>query len=256
MDRIEISEHGKKSISQAEKAANRRKIDMADGAVSFDHNSRVFTLPDGTRISADDVSSEIGEDEYVTIRANDNELTLEPGNYYRLVDKNGEITTFSCGKYGLSSSSFSQHILNGTSMVNKDSSKVELLASLADNANTVGVSLFYQNDWVINTLKDYGFTPGKVSIHINGGNCGDFYLGHNDRLYTIPETQSRIEAINLTNHLEYGAPKGSVWRIDGKEYPMDENGYFNIPLDVMCEPGSMKIVDAQGNPVILHDPDA
>lgn len=37
------------------------------------------------------------------------------------------------------------------------------------NNDTVGVSLFYQNDWVMNTLKDYGFTPGKVSIHINGG---------------------------------------------------------------------------------------
>ncbi|WP_097003520.1 hypothetical protein [Lacrimispora amygdalina] len=86
------------------------------------------------------------------------------------------------------------------------------------NNDTVGVSLFYQNDWVMNTLKDYGFTPGKVSIHINGGK--------------------------------------SVWRIDGKEYPMNENGYFKIPLDVMCEPGSMEIVDAQGNPVVLHDPDA
>lgn len=53
------------------------------------------------------------------------------------------------------------------------------------NNDTVGVSLFYQNDWVMNTLKDYGFTPGKVSIHINGGK--------------------------------------SVWRIDGKEYPMNEN---------------------------------
>lgn len=256
LDKIEISKEGKKRVSQAEKIANRRKIDFADGAVGYDHNSRVFILPDGSRISADDVSTEIGDDEYKTIQADDNKLELEPGNYYRLVGKNGDITTFSCAKHGMCPYSITKDMLEEVPISIKDHNKIDLLDCIADHGNTIAAASLNSREWAVNTLKDFGFTPGKISIHINGGNCGDCYFGRDNRLYSIAGTQSLIYGMNHMNYLEHGAPMGAVWRIEGKEYPMDEKGHFHIPMDAMCVPGSMEMVDADGNPVVLHNPDA
>lgn len=252
VDKIQISKEGMKHVSEAEKIANRRKIDTVAGAVEYDFNSRIFRLPDGSRISADDVSTEIGEDEYIPVQVKDNKLSLEPGNYYRLTDKNGVTTTFACSQYGLDPNSFSQKAINGSGDLTDDSDKVELLTFLANDGNVIGVNMFFEKDWAVNTLKDLGFTPGKASIHRGEGNSGDFFLGYDNRLHTVSGAQSRIQAINLTNYLELGVSSDSVWKIDGKEYSMNEQGYFNIPMDAMCIPGSMELIDRNGNPVVIH----
>lgn len=252
VDKIQISNEGMKHASEAEKIANRRKIDTAAGAVGYDCNSRIFLLPDGSRISADDVSTKIGEDEYIPVQVKDNKLSLEPGNYYRLTDKNGVTTTFACSQYGLDPHSFSQRMINGSDELTDDSDKVELLTFLANDGNVIGVNMFFEKDWAVNTLKDLGFTPGKASIHRKEGNSGDFFLGYDNRLHTVSGAQSRIQAINLTNYLELGVSSDSVWKIDGEEYSMNEQGYFNIPMDAMCIPGSMELIDRNGNPVVIH----
>ncbi len=252
MDKIQISQAGMRHVSQAEKIANRKKIDTADGAVGYDNNSRIFLLPDGSRISADDVSTEIGEDEYISIQVKDNKLQLEPGNYYRITDEKGLTTTFACGKYGLSDHSISQGMINDSGKFSGDSSKVDLLNSLADNGDIIGINMFFDKNKIIDTLKNFGFTPGKASVSIKGGNSGDFFYGNDNRLHTVSGAESRIRAINVTNYLELGVSRDSIWKIDGKQYSMNESGYFNIPMDAMCVPGSMDFVDRNGDPVVIR----
>lgn len=159
---------------------------------------------------------------------------------------------FACGKYGLSDHSIALETINDPENLSPFSPKVDLLASLADNGNVTGINMFFDKNWVLNTLDSFGFKPGKASVNIKGGNSGDFFYGNDNRLHTISGAQSRIRAINVTNYLELGVSRDSIWKIDGKQYSMNESGYFNIPMDAMCVPGSMDFVDKDGNPVVIH----
>jgi hypothetical protein len=159
---------------------------------------------------------------------------------------------FACGKYGLDDHSFAIDSINSPENLSPFSPKVDLLATLADNGNVTGINMFFDKNWVQNTLGSFGFTPGKASVNIQGGNSGDFFYGNDNRLHTVSGAESRIRAINATNYLELGVSRDSIWKIDGEQYSMNESGYFNIPMDAMCVPGSMDFLDRDGNPVVIH----
>ena len=161
-------------------------------------------------------------------------------------------TKFACGKFGLDAHSFSLDMINGSGNSSEYSPKVDLLATLSDNGNLIGVNMFFEKDWVMDTLKNWGFTLGKASVSVKNGNSGEFFYGNDNRLHTVSGAQSRIQAINVTNYLELGVPRDSVWKIDGKDYFMNENGYYDIPMDAMCVPGSMDLLDRNGNPVVIR----
>jgi hypothetical protein len=50
-------------------------------------------------------------------------------------------------------------------------------------------------------------------------------------------------AFNNTNFLEDGYTKESVFKIDGKEYKLNENGKLNIPEGIICLAETIQITN-------------
>ncbi len=261
-DEIEFSNTGmqlikhKSSTSEAEKIRNRERIDFADGTVTFDVQTRIFCLPDGSQISADDVAATVDYDKVYNLKVSDNKLILKQDAYYSYTDKNSNISMFSSSKV-LSSHSIATFCLNNE-MENPSRpleaiNSADILGALMEYKSPGGAYIFHSHKEVKNLLEHLGFKPGKIEIGIEGSFKSTYFFTHDGELYAEYESEARIRAINSTNHLERGVPAGSIWRIDGNEYPMDENGYFHIPSGIMCVPGEMEIVDSQGNPVTIKN---
>lgn len=255
-DILEVTNEGKQllkhksTVSREEKIKNRERIDFVDGVVTFDFQSRLFTLPDGSKISADDVATSVDYNKVSNFKVEDNKLILKQGQYYNFTDENGNANLYGSAKV-LSSHSFVDYCLDderrNQSQPMESFKPADILGSLMEYKTPMGAYLFYSHDEVNNLLEHLGFKPGKIQIGIEGSFKSTYFLTHDGELYGEYESEARINSINSRNHLEYSVPPDSIWRIDGKEYPMDEKGYFQIPSGIMCVPGEMELVDSNGN---------
>lgn len=121
----------------------------------------------------------------------------------------------------------------------------------SNGASVVGIYMFFLDERVNSLMNSLGFKPGKIEIDFGKGSSVHFW-DEKDGIYSGGQSESTISAVNSTNYIkQYKVPQGAVYRIDGKEYPMDEEGYFHIPSGIMCIPNSMNLVDKDGNPFRL-----
>lgn len=241
----------KNSVSEEEKINNREKIDFADGTVLYDPQNQIFTLPDGSTILAEHVATTIDYDNVSDLKVNDNKLILSQNKYYQFTDVNGDKKMYTSGKV-LGAYSIVDSVLNNQSQTIEESKSADILGSLIEYKSPLGAYLFHSKEDVKNLLEHLGFEPGRIEIGIEGSFKNTYYFTNSGELYAEYEAESMIAAINTRNHLEHGVPNDAVWIIDGKEYQMDEKGYYQIPSGIMCVPGEMKLVDNNGNEVRIR----
>lgn len=262
-DEVEFSDTGmqflkqRSSVSEAEKIRNRERIDFADGTVTFDTQNRIFYLPDGSKISATDVATTVDSNKVFTLKAEDNQLILRYGAYYNFTDKNGNTNMYTSSKV-LGSHSISDYCINNEIENSPQPPEAirpaNILGELMEYKSPVGAYLYHSHEEVKDLLEQLGFKPGKIEIGIEGSFKSTYFFNHDGELFAEYESEARIRSINSRNNYECGIPSGSIWKIDGKEYAMDENGNFHIPSGIMCVPGEMELVDRNGNPVIIKNP--
>lgn len=243
----------KSTVSEAEKIKNRERIDFADGTVTFDHQTRIFRLPDGSEISAIDVATSVDHSKVTNLKVDDNKLILKQGAYYNFTDKRGYTSMYSSSKV-FGSNSFVDNCLNSEIQLPTETMRTEhILGALMEYKSPVGAYLYHSHEDVKDLLEHLGFKPGKIEIGIEGSFKSTYFFTHDGELFAEYESEARIRSINSKNHFNCGVPSGSIWRIDGKEYSMDEKGYFQIPSGIMCVPGEMELVDSKGNPVKIKN---
>lgn len=130
---------------------------------------------------------------------------------------------------------------------------IKLMNSLV-NGNTAGEKLsalreFFPsvkeeggNKELLARLKKLGVEPGK-ELKIKG--CKDsLFLEEDGSLYTMNEVNKFREDYNKTNYFssKYNYTKDTVFKIDGKEYKLDDTGHLNIPAGVVCTPYRVSII--------------
>lgn len=272
-DKISISEAGRarvpktSTLTHEEKVANRRRIDFCEGGISFDNFNLSFALPDGTLIPMEDVATEIGEEEITPFEITDNKVDLKPDTYSKWVGPDGKehiltitkstVCLSSCTQDILSDPAFNSQIVSGQHPVDKDTrDSITLLDFLCDESDTgfsvVGIYMFYSDEKVHSLMNSLGFKPGKIETDIGKGS-NVYFWDKKDGIYCGSQSESTINAVNHINYIkEFNVPQGAVYRIDGNEYPMDEDGFFHIPSGIMCVPNSMSLVDKDGNPFQLR----
>lgn len=89
-------------------------------------------------------------------------------------------------------------------------------------------------------LESLGIEPDKY-IEVKGGD-ERLYLDSGCKcVYTETEVKNLNRGLNMTNYKKMGFTKDSTFTIDGKDYHINDEGYLNIPEDVICTPSRVKI---------------
>lgn len=241
-------------VSEAQKIENRKKIDFADGLVCYTETNgeKYFTLPDGTNIPADQVSSKVDPSEVKKVTVTDNKLVLEKGQYYSITNQQGEDVLLSVGS-SISLNSFAETQINKTEVQGFET--FSIFSDLVQSKSPLGVYQSYSRKDVSDLLKSIGFEAGKIDLKINNSYETSYYFTHNGELYGESEIENRIQTINRENQFDYGVPAGSMYIIDGKKYELDENGYFNLPSGIMYCDEEAKLIDKNGNKISRKIPE-
>lgn len=168
------------------------------------------------------------------IRAVDNYVYFENGRYYKSTNDSGESYVLSCR--GNLSQPLSQFLKEGWS---EDASEAGMFWSLLSQGKLV--SYYYSDEEIVSYLEKAGVKPGWFTVNVAGKSVEYYYSPDRTDCKSSIMLLSKGEYDNkyalLTN--EGGkyrsfkeVPIGSVFKIDGKEYVMDENYSIDIPYGI------------------------
>jgi hypothetical protein len=168
---------------------------------------------------------DVDESRCSEIKANNNEIVFNVGSYYKFTDKNGETHVLSCA-YDCLSQPYSE---TSTGKQNDTSYQVGKFWNLL-SMNGTYMSLYYSTEVQRKLLNDAGITEGFFSVRV-GTHKQEYYYTNDKAGATVSKThydETYNMFMNRKGILDEFAV-GSVFKIGGKEYILDENKKLDIP---------------------------
>lgn len=163
------------------------------------------------------------------IRAVNNEIVFQTGNYYKFSDASGKPHVLTCayGRLKQPYSDVSRGIVDDTSY---DVGKFWNL--LATNGTYMG--LYYTADMERKLLNDAGITEGFFSVQV-GDNKQEYYYSNGNAGIAVPKWRydkayELFMTYNEAALMDY--EPGDVFKIAGKEYVLSADKKLDIPYEV------------------------
>ncbi len=70
----------------------------------------------------------------------------------------------------------------------------------------------------------------------------EFMIDYNDSIFTKEDINTLRDGYNQQDYHELNHPPGTIYRIEGKDYVVDENWRLHIPEGVVCTPSRVEII--------------
>lgn len=70
----------------------------------------------------------------------------------------------------------------------------------------------------------------------------EFIIDYDDGIFTKEDIENIRGAYNRQNCRDFNQPPGTIYRIEGKDYVVDENWRIHIPEGVICTPARTEII--------------
>lgn len=102
------------------------------------------------------------------------------------------------------------------------------------------ITVFNPKTSPANELKRLGAPTGefiKISKYEE-----EFMIDYDDLIFTKEDIKNLREGYNRRNCREFNHPPGTIYRIEGKDYVVDENWRLSIPEGVICTPARTEII--------------
>jgi len=189
--------------------------------------------------------TELSGHEIKPLTAIDNTLDFETGSYYKLNTKSGITTILKGDNAGDIYMPFSELGLGAEFSLApsdyKEIDKVEkFFTYLSSDITAYCVRTNYSNSETKDLLASVGIKPGWFEIK-NGTKSNKFYMLHDGTIYPKYQVDAQRDYFNVKNFFKDGYTKDSVFKIDGKEYKLDDAGHLNIPEGTGCVWEKVKI---------------
>ncbi|MCT4599023.1 MAG: hypothetical protein N4A50_14230 [Vallitalea sp.] len=176
-------------------------------------------------------SSEIG-----SLKAVDNTLSFKNNTYYDL-NVNGTRAILTTDTFGHVTMPYKELEIESGSLSPSTYAEIDKIEKfftyLSMDSSALLVRLSYSNTEIKTMLSSAGIKPGFFTIK-NNDKSNEFCLLEDGKIYSKRQSEAHRFALNHTNYFEEGYTTDSVFKIDGKEYKLNDNGQLNIPEGVMC----------------------
>lgn len=163
------------------------------------------------------------------VKAIDNYVYFEKGEYYKSTNKDGEFYVMAC-QPGLGQPC-SEFLKKGWC---KDANDAGSFWGLLSQARSV--SYYYSNEEITSYLEKADVKPGFFTVDIAGKSV-EYYYSPDTPIMLLTKAEYDSEYSLLTNesgthNVFHVMPIGSIFKVDGKEYVMDENYSIDIPYGI------------------------
>jgi hypothetical protein len=186
----------------------------------------------------------INGSEISSLKAVDNSLSFKNNSYYDL-NINGTRAIFTTDASGHITMPYKELEIESGSLSPSTYAEIDKIEKfftyLSTDRSGMLIRLSYSNSETKEMLNNIGIKSGFFTIK-NNGNTNEFCLLDDGTLYPKYQSEAHRFALNHTDYFKEGYTSESVFKIDGKEYKLNDNGQLNIPEGVMCLAETMEII--------------
>ena len=228
-DKLELSTQG---IRKSDKMMSESMLDR----LNFDYFSIGVTpysvIADGVEYSFDQIP-EVPIDRCKEIRAVDNVIDIQSGNYYKFNDVNGKAHKLACTNNDLCC----PYSYFEKKMVDEESSKLGFFWKLLSR-HGLYYGLYFTKDEVNNYLEQAGIQKGFFTVKCAGKQQDYLYTDvRSGNTELIPRSQYDSDYKGITGQAGeigtyYDNKPGAVFEIDGEKYTVSERGTLDIPYGI------------------------
>lgn len=212
---------------------NTYELDFATGVVSFNYQTNMYTLEDGTQIPLSGIKK-VDSSMANTLQAEDNTLALTTNTYYNYTDLDGNDYIFSLTKAGISLADSELALGDYTEDEGQIAVKTGLFLSCLMKGDYTACldNVFFTDSEKKEILNNLGIKTGKFTITLDGKTSATFYLDEDGTIFSEQQIASKRNFYANENLYDYGYTAEDTFMIDGQEFHIDENGHINIPDDL------------------------
>lgn len=208
------------------------KEEMWDYLARFESISSEFTVKEQSYNFGD--VEKMGADVLEEMKAVDNVLTLQSGNYYGVTTNDGGNET----AWGMTvGKSKGMRVAGSESIyaIERDIRLIELgdwvtffqFNTNRGNACAAGIYISLSESKVREIMGKLGFEPGMCNIKIDGKD-NEFFYSNDGRLYPKYHYDGAYLGMTQGDNSRVYEP-GDEFNYNGNLYTMDENGHINVP---------------------------